>query len=431
VGLIDREAYLHVADDSTALLEGKVRGLLGALEQRMMAHAEREEFEEAARVRDLVASIRATTERQQVIDPRLSDRDVWGLHRDGWSVGISMIPVRDGVMTEPQARVIEGVVEDDAELLSSAMNAAYQEGTPIPSEILVPVLPTDAAALEELLTERRGGRVKLHLPERGSKARLVELATENARVRYEQQTTEEGRVREALEAVARACDLDGPPRRMECFDNSHLGGTNPVSAMAVFVDGRPARAEYRRYKVKVAPGGDDYAAMREVLERRFRRVVEGGEAPDLLVVDGGKGQLGVALAVLGDLGLGDLPVVGISKPRTEHARGERSATDKLVFPDVKDPVRLPGNHPGLRLLQHLRDETHRHVVGYQRQVRTKRSLTSVLESLPGVGPVRRRALLKTLGSAKAVAAADVDTLASVPGIGRALAEQIHAALHPA
>jgi excinuclease ABC subunit C len=341
-----------------------------------------------------------------------------------------MMPVRDGVMTEPQARVAEGVVEDDAELLSSAMNAAYQEGTPIPEEILVPVLPSDRAALEELLAERRGGRVSIHLPERGSKVRLIELASENARVRLEQQTTEEGRLREALESVAQACGLDAPPRRIECFDNSHLAGTDPVSAMAVFLDGRPARAEYRRYRVKVAEGGDDYGAMREILDRRFRRVLEGGEAPDLLLVDGGKGQLGVALAVLGDLGLGDVPVVGISKPRTEHAKGDRAATDKLVLPDAKDPLRLPTNHPGLRLLQHLRDETHRHVVGYQRKVRTKRSLTSVLESLPGVGPARRRALLRHLGSIKGVVAADVGALAEVPGIGRALAEQIHATLHP-
>lgn len=428
VDLVGAEDYRRLAEESTALLEGKLTPVMQALERRMFARADAEDFEEAARLRDLLASIRETVERQQVVDPRLSDRDVWGLHRDGLAVAVSMVPVREGKMLEPQARVLDGVVASDEELLSSALNSAYQEGTPIPHEIVVPVLPSDHLALEEILSERRGRNVILKRPQRGHKVRLLDLATRNAQVTLERETSEEGRRQETLAELARIVGLAAPPRRMECFDNSHLGGTNPVSAMAVFLDGQPARQEYRRYRIKTASGDDDYAAMREVLTRRFRRGLESGELPDLLVVDGGKGQLGVALAVLQDLGLEEQAVVGLSKPRTERRKGDRASSDKIVLPHVKDPLRLPAHHPVLRLLQHLRDETHEHVVTYQRKVRRKKTLTSVLEGLPGVGPARRRALLTHLGSARAVIAASVDELAEVPGVGRKGAARIHAAL---
>lgn len=427
VDLVEADAYRRLAEDSTALLEGRSRGVMASLERRMFAAAKEEAFEEAARLRDLIASIRSTVEGQQVIDPRLSDRDVWGLVREGDVVGVAILPVREGVMTEPLGRVVQGVVEEEAEFLSSAINGAYLEGTPIPAEILVPVLPDDAEALAELLSERAGRKVVIHRPARGRKVRLIEMATKNAAMRMAQGADEETRRQAALQHIADLVGLPGPPHRMECFDNSHLAGTNPVSAMAVFLDGKPARAEYRRYKIKTAQGDDDYGAMREVLTRRFRRALTSGEFPDLLVIDGGKGQVGVALAVLADLGIEDQPVVGVSKPRTEHKRGERAATDKLVLPHIKDPIRLSAHDQGLRILQHLRDETHAHVVGYQRKVRRGKTLRSALEGIPGVGPARRQALLKALGSLKDVAKADEATLASVPGIGAELAHTIHAA----
>jgi excinuclease ABC subunit C len=430
VDLVTPEAYQQIAVDSTSLLQGHTRPVVRALEKRMHARAEALEFEEAARLRDLIASIRATVERQQVIDPRLSDRDVWGLHRDGNSVAIAVLPVREGVLTEPQVRVVHDVIEDDDELLSSAINAAYPEGVPIPDEILVPLVPRSASALEDLLSERRGKRVQLHEPVRGSKVDMVKMANDNARVRLAAQTDAGARRREALQQLAELVGLDEPPHRIECFDNSHLGGTDPVAAMAVFLDGQPARQEYRRYKVKTAAGDDDYAAMHEILTRRFRRGLESGELPDLLVVDGGKGQLGVALAVLEDLGLDQQKVIGLSKPRTEHARGDRHATDKIVLPGEKEPRRLPASHGGLRLLQHLRDETHRSAVQFQRRTRSKTTLASALEGLPGVGPARRKALLTHLGSIAAVADATVEQLVTVPGVGQQLAEQIHAAFHP-
>jgi excinuclease ABC subunit C len=197
--------------------------------------------------------------------------------------------------------------------------------------------------------------------------------------------------------------------------------------MSVFVDGVPAIAEYRRYELRDTPPGDDYGAMREVLSRRFQRALEQDDRPDLLVVDGGRGQVGVALSVLQDLGVHDQPVVGISKPRTELRRGQR-ATDKLVLPHKKDPLRLPAHHPGLRLVQHLRDEAHRHALRYQRKVRDRKTLLSVLQAIPGIGVQRRKSLLKHLGSAEAVATATLDELTAVPGIGRKRAQAILTAL---
>ena len=283
----------------------------------------------------------------------------------------------------------------------------------------------DAEALADVLSERRGKKVRVVVPKRGNKLRLLGLAAENARVYWLAQTDEEERHRNAMRALAEALELPEPPRRIECFDNSNLQGTNPVAAMAVFIDGKPDRREYRRYKVKTVVGSDDYATMREIVQRRFRRAIDEDNHPDLLLVDGGKGQLGVAMAVLEDLGLFGQAVAGIAKPRTERRRGDRSATDKIVLPHRKEPLRLGRNHPGLRILQHIRDEAHNHAVRYHRQVRGRSNLVSVLEGIPGVGPSRRKALLRALGSAERVASASVNELSEVAGIGPGMAQQIH------
>jgi excinuclease ABC subunit C len=427
VDAVDRDAYMEDVEASMLFLAGKNRPLIRKLEARMQAASEALAFEQAARFRDLIASIELSIERQQVVDARRADRDVWGLHREGSRGAVAVLPVREGVMGQPRAFVLEDMVGEDGEVLSSLLNRAYAEGSELVPEILLPFPLDDAEALAEVLTERAQRRVRLHVPQRGNKARLTALAAENARVRYLAAHDEETRRQSALESLAEALALPLPPHRLECFDNSHLGGKNPVAAMAVFLDGQPARKEYRRYRIKTAPGDDDYAMMREIIERRFRRAIAEGNRPDLLVIDGGKGQVGVARAVLQDLGLDDQPVVGIAKPRTERKRGDRVTPDKLVLPNVKDPISLRSDHPGLRLLQHLRDETHRHAVRYQRSVRQRSSLTSVLEAIEGVGPARRRALLRTLGSAAAVADADVATLAAVPGVGPALAQNIFSA----
>ena len=300
----------------------------------------------------------------------------------------------------------------------------------MPPDILVPVLPDDHEALAEVLTELAGRKVTLKIPKQGKKKRWLQIALENARLRFEREHDEDERHQRAMERLADKLELAAPPVRIECFDNSHLGGTNSVAAMSVFIEGRPDRREYRRYRIKTAQGNDDYGMMREILDRRFKRARESDVFPDLLVVDGGRGQLNVALAVLADLGMHDQPVVGIAKPRTEHAKGDKSATDKLVLPHRKDPIRLRQGDPALRIVQHIRDEAHATAVRYQRKVRTKANLTSVLEEIPGVGKARRNQLLKAFGSAEGVAQASQEELESLPGVGPALAETIFKTLHP-
>jgi excinuclease ABC subunit C len=431
VDRVDKVSYDQIARRSTALLEGRSRDVLHDLEARMLAHAESEAFEEAARLRDLIGAVKATVERQQVIDPKRADRDVWGLSRDGFTVGVAVLPIREGALSEPHAQVVRGAAGGDDELLSSLLNTTYFEGAVIPAEILVPVRPADVDALEAILSERAGRKVRVAVPERGDKVKLLDLATENARLALARKSDVGVRRQEALAELARVLRLPAPPRRMECFDNSHLGGDDPVAAMVVFIDGEPSRDLWRKYRIKTAMGGDDYAGMKEILGRRFRRGLAEGDLPDLLVIDGGKGQVAVAVAVLADLGLTGIPLIGLSKPRTEHARGDRGATDKIVQPGVLDPIRLSAHHPALRLLQHLRDETHKHAVGYQRKVRSKATLISALEAIPGVGAARRRALLQHLGSVEAVAEATVATLADVPGIGAGVAQKIHDVFHGA
>ncbi len=423
---VDVAAYRELVDGSLALLQGRGRQVIEALERQMYAASEALRFERAARLRDQIASLRAALQRQDVIDVRRGDHDVWAIYRDGVEGTVALLPIRGGVVGEPRIDTFRQVLDDDGPLLSSLLNTTYRHGCP--PEILVPTLPEDREILEEILTERAGRTVRIRAPRRGRKRRWLEMAAENARMRYLARTDEEARHRRAMERLASVLRLEAPPHRMECFDNSHLGGTHPVAAMAVFIDGRPARSAYRRYRIRRAPGGDDYAMMREILERRFARVRDGETAPDLLVVDGGKGQLGVALAVLHDLGFQDQPVVGIAKPRTERARGERGTSDKLFLPGRRDPLGLRAGDPALRIVQHLRDEAHRTAVRYQRKVRGKADLTSVLQAIPGVGRRRCAALLRHLGSAEAVADASVERLQEVEGIGPALARTIHEAL---
>jgi excinuclease ABC subunit C len=420
------EEYGSVLQESLLFLEGRKAELLVRLKDRMETAAEGEHFEDAARTRDLIRAIESSVQAQFVADSKLGDRDAWAMSEDGDRGMAVLLPVRLGRMQEAQRFSLDLRTGSVPELSSSLLNTYYAEKADIPPEVLVDVLPDGVDALAALLTERRGRKVHLWTPQRGDKVRLVRLAALNAKGALARSIGREQHAARALDRLAEVARLQGPPRRIECFDNSNIQGTDPVASMVVFIDGVPHKKAYRRYRVRSVKGPDDYATMREILGRRVRRglapdVSKNDALPDLLVVDGGKGQVNVVRAVLADLGVHSLPVIGLAKPKVERARGERWAVDKIVIPGIKEPKRLHSGDPALRLLQALRDESHRTAVRFHRQVRSKTRLTSKLDGIPGVGPARRKALLTHLGSVSAVQRASVPEIAAVPGIGPRLA----------
>jgi len=414
------EQYQGLVSDGLALLEGRRQEVVQSLHLRMQKAAAIEAFEQAARLRDLAAQIQATLEEQKVVDRRGSNRDVWAWIREGDRGMVCVIPVRRGRMLEPSYFWFSTRLESDSERISSWLNRWYGDGGEIPPEVLLGQLPDRPHPLEEVLSERAGRRVHLSKPQRGDRLRLLELAQRNVSDRFRRTSDDEARTGAALKRLAALAKLPGAPTRIECFDNSHFQGSHPVASQVVFVDGKPAKREYRTYHIKRAAGNDDYAAMREVLGRRLRRAWKEESFPDLLVVDGGRGQLNAALEVLEDLGLKELGVLGLAKPKVEKKRG-RLPIDKILLPFSPEPVRLEDHDPALNLLRHLRDESHRVAVQFHRRTRNKSTLTSELDAIEGVGPARRRALLRHFGSLKALKQADVEALCAVEGVGPRLA----------
>jgi excinuclease ABC subunit C len=286
----------------------------------------------------------------------------------------------------------------------------------------------DAEALEAFLSERRGGPVRIHLPQRGRKRHLAELAARNATDALEQERVrwlaDRGKTDTALKELQEALGLEGPPKRIECYDVSHMQGTNVVSSMVVFEDGRPAKSQYRRFRAKVQDRNDDFANMRETLKRRFARSSQADELtgsawtlPDLVILDGGRGQLGAGLSALADSGRLQIPIVALAKEREE-----------LFRPDRQEPIVLPRTSQGLYLVQRIRDEAHRFAVTYHQSLRSKRAIRSVLDDVSGIGPAKKRALLKKFGSVRGMREAPLDDLAAVAGVGPALAKRIREAL---
>ena len=428
VGYVSEAQYAELVDDAGLALAGRNRELVPRLRERMEAAAAAEDFEGAARVRDVMLAVQSATEKQVVADSRVDTSDTWAVYREADRGVIVCLPTRGGQVLEPRAFPFEGEIVDDGELLSAVLVRYYEADGEVPAEVSLPVSLPDGEAIADILRERRGARVKLVEPQRGQKTTLLGIAGNAARTRFLTTHSESERIARALHGLADIAGLDGPPWRIECFDNSNLLGEQPVASQVVFVEGRPAKKEYRTYHVKSVEGPDDYATMREILGRRMRRAAEEGEFPDLLIVDGGRGQLSAAMDVLRELGFEDQPVIGVSKPRTEHARGERDASDKIVLPGVAEPVRLRADDPTLRLLQHIRDEAHRTAIGFHRKTRSKARLTSRLDEIPGVGKARRLALLRHFGSVSALAQASEAEIAAVAGIGPALAARLVAAL---
>ena len=420
-GHTTKDSYAALVHDAIQFMEGKREPLLKDMAERMMRHSEKEEFEAAGLLRDLIVTIRDSQKTQTVVDPKLSDRDAWGLYREGLQGILLLIPVRKGMMLDPLIFQFSGAIGQDSELIATWLTEHYTNGF-IPREVLLPC--SSPVGLAELLSEKACRKTTVKQPMRGDRARLVSLATRNAANRFERTIARSQRQATAMEELRKICQIEGDFSRIECFDNSNIQGTTPVASQVVFVDGEAVKRLYRTYKIKSVEGPDDYASMAEVLTRRLKRGLEQGDLPDLIVVDGGRGQLNVALSVADKLGLSRLPIIGLSKPRTERKRGNNASVDKIVLPWQSDPIRLPDHDPALNLLRRLRDESHRFAVNFHRKSRNKKSLQSDISDIPGVGKSRRRALLRHFGSLTAVKKASVEELAKVEGIGQNLAQEI-------
>lgn len=428
---IDRQAYRADIAQIELFLEGRQASVVRALSTEMAAASERTDYEQAATLRDKIRAIERTMESQKMAAFRRTELDLVGLARQDNQAAIQLFAIRDGTLVGRDVFLLDAAREaPDVEVLSSFLEQYYARATSVPPQVVVPLELPDGPDLEAFLAARRGSGVRLHVPRRGEKRELMALATRNAGETLAREQArwlaDQGKTLGALEELAAGLGLAGPPMRIEGYDISNIQGAQSVGSMVVFEEGRPRTGEYRRFRIRTVEGANDYASHQEVLRRRFRRSTAGEEGkeeelswamPDLVIIDGGKGQVAAAKQVLDELGLHDLPIAGLAKEREE-----------LFLPGVAEPVVLPVTSPALYLLQRLRDEAHRFAITYHRDLRSRRQVRSAFDDLPGVGPKRRRALLRVFGSAKRVREAPVEQIAAVPGIGPSLAARIKATL---
>jgi excinuclease ABC subunit C len=431
VGYIGKDDYRAQIGQIERFLEGRQEVVARELTRQMQAASEATEYERAAALRDKVKAIERTMESQKMAANTRTEEDVLGLARQDTQAAVQLFAVRGGKMVGRDVFLLDAPREsDDATVLAGFVLQYYERATSVPPDVLLPALPEDAAELEVFLAARRGAAVHIRVPQRGEKRELLELATRNATETLAREharwLADQGKTLSALEELAEALGLPGLPLRIECYDISNFQGAQSVGSMVVFEEGRPRTGEYRRFRIKAVQGPNDYASHQEVLRRRFKRAKSGEEGseeelrwlmPDLVVIDGGKGQLSAAKEVLDELGYGDLAVVGLAKEREE-----------IFLPSRDEPVILPTTSPALYLMQRLRDEAHRFAITYHRSLRAKAATKSAFDDLPGVGPKRRAALMRVFGSAKRVREASVEQVAAVPGIGPALAAKIKAGL---
>jgi excinuclease ABC subunit C len=436
VGNTTKDEYRATIDKSVLFLEGRYETLARATRREMETAAEALEFERAASLRDRLVAIDRTLDRQEVHAYRGDDFDVLAASTADGDAVVQLFRVRDGTIVGRDHFALEGSEgAPPAEVIASFLRQHYSAATMLPPEIVTPAPLPEAASLDAFLCERRGGPVRLHVPQRGKKRHLAELAERNAKDALEQERVrwlaDRGKTEVALHELQEALGLEGPPKRIECYDVSHVQGTSVVSSMIVFEDGRPAKSQYRRFRARISDRNDDFTNMRDTLRRRFARSLVGGTGgdgeaeaartswplPDLIILDGGKGQLSAGLAALADAGRLQIPIAALAKEREE-----------LFVPNRPDPIVLPRTAQGLYLVQRIRDEAHRFAVTYHQKVRSRRAVRSVLDDIAGVGPARKRALLRKFGSVRAMQEAPVEDLAAVGGVGAALAERIKQAL---
>ncbi|MBT3822728.1 MAG: excinuclease ABC subunit UvrC [Nitrospinaceae bacterium] len=415
-GLQTKEGYDAKIADALDFLKGKNTELEAKLKREMADHAEAMRYEKAAKVRDQIRAIDVVFEKQEMVTPLGGDQDILGLHRKDDRAYFRLFFVRGGRLLGDQVFTLSFKSElDDSEAVSAFIKQYYMGQSYFPAEVLLSATPPDAEVIARWLTERRGRKVDVLIPRRGSKRRLVDMACENAIQALVQGEERLSKDQATLEAVRLALGLDDLPHRIEAFDISNLHGHQIVGASVTFQAGRSLKDGYRRYRVRSVVGeADDFAAMREIVSRRCERIVnEGGEMPDLILIDGGKGQLSSAAAALEAVGIADVGLCSISKGRTADNPDDQ---DVFFLPGVSEPIRMKEGSPEKLLLQRIRDEVHRFAVTYHRSRRAKEDLRSGLDDVPGLGPKRRRNLLRVFGSLRGVLEASDEQLLEVEGV---------------
>jgi excinuclease ABC subunit C len=426
VGKIEAHEYGETVKRVTMFLKGRSQDLLKTLRDKMDLQAAERRYEEAGRIRDQLFALQSVVERQRITSPQRAERDVFATHHHKEQLVIQLVTVRDGQVSGAETFYFENAVQATAEHLSSFLNQYYQSGAPIPEEVLVAEEIPDGAALAALLSERAKRNVTIAVPQRGERVTLVELARKNASVAFNEGRGN-SRNREILDDLQELLSLENYPRRIECFDISNIQGKSAVASGVTFIDAEPAKAQYRKFRIRTVEGADDYAMMREVLERRVSRGMKEGDLPDLLVVDGGRGQLNVACEVIGRLGA-EVEVVGVAKVRDEETGRKIRGQERIYLRDLPEPLFLEGQSQALYLLERVRDEAHRFANTYHRQLRTKAMGESRLDGVPGIGTVLKRRLLQEFGSLERLRRADVEAIAAVPGMSRRRAQALKDAL---
>jgi excinuclease ABC subunit C len=437
VKAIDKADYDHLTAELLEFLDGDTDSVLRRLEERMREAAAELEFEQAARLRDRLTSVRKAIEKQQMVADRNEDFDVLGIAEDDLEAAIQAFFVRRGRVVGRKGFIVDKVEDlTPGELVANVLEGLYDDPPlGIPKQVLVPTDPDDPELYEEWLSSLRGSRVQVRVPQRGGKRELQTTVTRNAREeftrhRLKRASDHNSRAR-ALNELQDHLGLPDAPLRIECYDMSHIQGSDYVGSMVVLEDGLPKKSDYRRFKIKGVPGNDDFAAMEEVLTRRLTAYLsERGRPaaerpgkfaypPQLLLVDGGKGQLSVAVQVLDELGLAEeIPAAALAK-----------RFEEVFVPGAADPIRIPRGSEALYLLQRVRDEAHRFAVSYHRQLRGKRMTTSVLDDVPGLGPTRRKRLVKELGGVAAVKQASVDELRALSWLPDPVADAVYRKIH--
>lgn len=424
---IEKARYTESVKDVLLFLEGQEPALVKKLETKMWEASEQLDYELAANFRDQIHAIQKTLQKQNAVLASMRDQDVIGFYNDGTQHCLSIMEFREGRVRDIRKHHFKASALEPADVLQTFILQYYLEYDAIPDEIVLPFTLRDITNLEEILSEHRGKKIRLHVPKRGERIKLLKLAAENAKHGFDERRRKDQTQTSTLEGLQRKLRLRKLPRCIECFDISHFQGDQIVASKVSFKDSYPDKRSYRRYKIKDQTQQDDFAAMYEVVNRRLARGEKEGDLPDLIVIDGGKGQLAAARAAMRDLQLDKIDLISLAKARNE-AKGSKKP-ERIFREGAKNAIVLPTNAPEMRLLMAIRDEAHRFAVRFHTELRNKKTLRSGLDNIPGIGPKRRRALLTALGSPERVAQASLEELCKVEGLGPQQALRVYSHYH--